>query len=1019
MLFVGRFKSVPNIIRPRIKKILGYLDASGTLAAEKSLFSLSVQSRGYAYLHSLWNDSTNARNENLTRFIDGVQYGRSGLPLDLELIISSRSRLHLAQWDAVVDSYLPIDLRAENCLPSEKCHETTNIQPIITFHWVLARAREQSQVDLLSYLGVYQGRWEAVIWLIKAMMEHHTGRDEEKEQVERLTSMLWSNDGQSLDALTTEPIHVEFPGAARISLNSIMKRNKDNNADETMSLGHQSLGQIWQSIGTMILQAADRAPTESKYSLIMIQVFRILGHLHRIGAIPDMIYNYASPADQTVLRRPPTLYLLSKRIMSTLSDVEFDDQWKLEVSKYRALGYEVSDTSVAPKVHEFGPELWLDLILWACVEGGWITEGAWIVGEMEKRKTSRETIWSVISWPEICAVKTPTLDWPSILRFQIDKTRLNQVGGIGIAAGSDCTVDMGTRTISREVIMALMDGLLNLAHDQPTGRAASAVQQSILTLKGLLERGHSSLSTHVLNAIILRMVETCGVDGLNAPGVLQRILDVRPSTARSDAQARDTVPDQLCDVDDTAAVLGLLHKNLYSFAEEGNLRGSLITLKKIQDIVDTMRSQRIAGFVNHCNSDAQESGNGENPVDPDGKADPATFSPQIPTSTLVALLDLITESQFYDIGNWLLRNEDIDGGIVDPELFSNQSLHPALLRFATATADNDLLVKILANIEAPMSAQILHALFRCQIALQKWSTVEELLEHFKKSPDMSWQASDATAIARAILLLEHSQQDTEIEEKLEKAQGLLYKLLCGDYDSKRDPSELPDLSQAKLSNQLSRILKTLPGGVCNSIPGSPRGSSRAQTSISITPNAFNILLDAMVNVHGPLAGKQLWERWCRDPGEKAPRSSPAMAYSDGRPRHVATTPDNDVERVVTPTKYMLRNILRPILRIRQRPRRVEDVNNDINEPSSATNEQTKPTPEPQKNWNTHPPIDNGESTNPSPTRRPLTPQEQEILDWGIDMYRKFGLTVKEINSEIPGAIPRERHQSVQDSFLSI
>lgn len=37
----------------------------------------------------------------------------------------------------------------------------------------------------------------------------------------------------------------------------------------------------------------------------------------------------------------------------------------LEVSK---LGYDLSKVSVQPRIREFGPELWLDLVLWACVE---------------------------------------------------------------------------------------------------------------------------------------------------------------------------------------------------------------------------------------------------------------------------------------------------------------------------------------------------------------------------------------------------------------------------------------------------------------------------------------------------------------------------------------------------------------------------------------------------------------------------------------------------------------------------
>ena len=964
--------------------------ASPILAAS---WLLSLHRGNFAYLPARRSATTGTTHG---KHIDGFEYGVSGLPVELELLLASKRTPRGAEWGAIIDSYLPLKLRLGTENSPGVRSVSAPVHPINTLPQVLARAREKSKIDLLSYVGVYQGRWEAVIWLVKAMMENDTSKRNDIEQSAPL-SRIWPSNGEVLDEMTRGSINLEPPAISGISFQSIMSGG-DDSTDAATSLGQRSLAQIWQSLGTMILQAADRSPHDPSYSLIMTQVFRILGHLHHTNAFPDLIYNYASPADKTVLQRPPTLYLLSRRIMSLLSDVEFDLHWKQEVLKYQQQGYEISNTTFAPRIREFGPELWLDLVLWACVEGGWIREGAWIIGEMERRKAASETRWSVISWQEICAIKEPKLDWVSILRLQIERTRLNQVGGIGIATGTDSTVDMGTRTISQEVVLAIIDGLLNLRMES-RGASSVAMQESIVTCKTLLERGHPSLDASLLNAMVLRIIETIGLDERAAPGVLQKILDIRTATNTSTAPAEPLISAQNADTDDTAAILGLLHRNLSSFADAGSLYGSLTALRKIQGITDAKRAEHIESFASEVKARLHNINHDEDLYDTEEQNRTATLSPQIPTRVLVAFLDLITESKVYDLGKWLLENEDVDGGVLDPEYFSDPNLQPALLRFATATADENLLNKILAEVEPPISEPVLHALLRCQVAMGKWPAVKELFEYFRKSPGMSWKASDAMAIARAILHLEANASDAQTATQITEAQDILTNLLQGQFNSPKNPSQPLDLSEPKLANQLGRIFKTLPNTLSDLVPDTPGSTNRAHTSVSVTPNAFNILLEALIDRSGPSAGKALWERWCREPGESPLKGNQKIKSIIGRTSIAGPPPDIESERVVTPTRYMLRNILRPIVRVRQlAPRKPP---NPKERKSSTGVKQAPPPP-------TNPQRQMSEEPDPAPVRRPLTRDEQEILDWGIDTYRKLGLSLKEINNEIPGAFPRPR-----------
>ncbi len=855
----------------------------------------------------------------------------------------------------------------------------------------MSKARTYAKVDLLSYLGVYQDRWEAVIWLVKAMLEQHARRATVETASKQLPSMLWPTLDHSLDAITGSAILPVLPQPRKLPVEHFISRG-DIHGEQGYGtqLERENLGQIWQSLGIMILQAADRSPEDLSYSVIMSHVFRILAHLHRIEAFPNSIYNYEPAADPTVLRRPPTLYFLSRRIMSTLSDLEWGLQWDEEIEKYSKLGYEVPKAVLQPKLREFGPELWLDLVLWACVEGGWVTEGAWIVGEMEKRKNKVESEWSVISWQEICAVKSPQPGWLSMLKLEIEKTRLNHIAGFGVATGVPFTVDMGSRTISREVVLALVDGLVNTgsARERGRGSLASILPANLTACQDLLERGHAELSANFLNAIIARIIENANED---APGNLRKLLSWRLRHLHSNSiDAGVSLSAQDYNTDDSAPILGLLHRVLHGLAREGNAQASLGTLITIQNFVDEKRSRYIQDFADELRERLKP---GEDTFDIgfDDENELPALHPLIPVNVMAALLDVILQHKFFGLGQWLLHNEDIDGGLVDTELYSNPNLHPALLRFATATADDQLLTNILQQLETPLSEPVIHALLRCQIVLGKWGAVEQLLRHLQRTPDMSWKASDAMAIARAILQMEHNENARDAEH-FYQARELLQNIVRGLYNSDRDPSQLPDFTETRTANQLAKILQTLPGSLSTITTSSTDAIGRAHGSVNITPNAFNIILEIIVEYYGSVTGSKLWERWCLEPGESIHgrhRQDLNMEY--GR----------NGEKVVIPTLYMLRTVLRPIIAKRK------TMNTSISHKAAAqTNHETHGTEE----EDIADALEQAGGISERKVDDQVNEVERGVLDWGIRMYEKFGLSKKEIDAEMAG-LPSEKQKT--------
>lgn len=921
-------------------------------------------------------------------------YPKYTLPRKAENLATSPRRKDPSAWVNVIDTYLPTKLRTGAYKFSSGDGQNEDLQPIHTLPLVLSRARQDCKADILSYIGVYQERWEAVDWLVKAMMEDYRGHRASKIMSEQVPGFSWPIGDQSLDQFTYNSFQVEHPRQSTLSLDYYTMGQHQELSGNSLVTGRKCLGEIWQCLGTMILQAADRSGEDPVYSVIMSHVFQILAHLHRIDAFPDSIYNYNPPHDTTVLQRPPTLHLLSRRIMSILSDIEWSIQWQDEISKALAQGYDLPEASFRPRVREFGPELWLDLVLWACVEGGWVSEGSWLVVEMEKRKQDRNTQWSTISWQKVCEAKAPELDWMSILKLEIDKTRLNQVGGVCIASGTDSTVDMGTRTISQEVVLTLLDGLANTCHSQGDDHDLKYfdLQTRIIACKNLLERHNPELDPVFLDAIILRVVESSGKGANYTPGTLQRFLDLRPMDPKTNTTASDynSISVQNAESDGSGAMLGLLHRNLCSLSREGNLQASLGTFRKILDVVDSQRDRRIKTFAARLRNMYEAGEDGALLFRDEAKDEAPMPSPQIPVSALISFLDLVTSSKLFDLGRWLLLNDDVDGGVMDPALYADQNLQPALLRFATATADSRLLTKVLEKMKMPLTEPIVHALLRFQVVLGKWDVVEELLEYLRKTPGMAWKASDATAIAAAILQMEHGPSKNNNVDTISRAHEVLQKIVNGQYNSKRDPSQLPDLSEIKTANQLGRMFVKMPGYLSQLTRSSTKGTARSHASASITPNAFNVILEAVVECHGSLAGKMLWEQWCREPNTARPEKPSGS-------RRSAVVFDNDVaERIVTPTLYMLRAILRPIVKERRRL-------------YATKSEQSAGAAKPE---NTDESNETEQESSKRTEKLELGEEERRVLDWGTDMYSKFGLKEREICREIGGPLPRPKARKV-------
>ena len=866
-------------------------------------------------------------------------------------------------WTTVLGKYLPMELRTQDWVD-----DRTNPDAILPIHTLVpllqeARRMQPRGLDLLGYLGIFQGRWAAVIWLIKAMVEHMSDNKASQGLLESYHHQSWTS-VPSVDDFTGEMVDVEpfiQPFKLDLSLDDLTNPGGSSNLSlhSVVPLARDVLGEVWQSVGSIILEAANCPSEECKE--IMSHVHEILAHLHHVDALPHTMYNYLGADSYNVLQRPPTLHLLSSRILTTLTDAAWKAHEREVISeassvgaKYVYKGYELPGARHKPRIREVGAEVWLELVLWSCINGGWIEEAAWIINEMEICADDKK--WSVIEWNALKEAASHNLQGPSVLNLKGPESRLERIAG-GIEGYSEDPpfVDMGARTVSSEVIAAIIDGLISVvqAREGSYEHSLNLVLQYIGTCKDVLDRKSRGLNPNSWNSIIVRMTNILASDSNPRPELMEQTLNLVP-TYLQERQAINCPPPRSLSpnyiVDESAAGLGLLHRTLEAYSQDGNLQGALRTFRRIQRLVDTNRATSMERFLNDVEQLSPYLGDDVGSVTKEQVLDVPGFYPEIPPFTLAAFLNLLTDSKFFDLGRWLIYANDVDGPAISRELYTSPLLQPALLRFATATADAELAIKVTEKLQPPLSEHLLRTLLHSQIALSKWASVKELLSIITMDNKHSWAASDVTSVAKAILGIESQilQNLTNLESLIRPTE-ILQSLLEGHYNSPTDPAQPRDLSQTRMLNQISRILGSVDGRLA--VISSPfiRESGQEHSTTEIPVDAFNILIGGLVDSYGSIAGKHMWEKWCHEIGEEANAYGPLQ---------------EGMEKVVKPNLSTVRVIVHPLLK-------VEDLD----------------------------------------TAAEVKSANAELFNWAVAMYRKFGYADIEISMEIPGYFNRQQRRN--------
>ncbi|KAF1836992.1 hypothetical protein BDW02DRAFT_566584 [Decorospora gaudefroyi] len=778
-----------------------------------------------------------------------------------------KARGDIEAWLVVIDPFLPGHLQRE---PSDQADvPVTSVDLAL----VLNTAQDAS-VDILSHLGLVEGRWQTVVWIVKKLAEHGRRPVHPSVQLAHIAKETWpGSEHRTLKELTEGPLRIERERPLhKLALTLDVLTSVPESISYQHSTVKRALGQMWRSLGNMILVATE--PSFDGQDTIMPRVLEMIAHLHHLGLIPDSVYTFHPHEHKYALQQPPTIHIFSSKILTALSDATWNaHEASVKTAKERAnvqyfLGHEIPGSRFKIRVTQIVPELWLELVLWSCLHGGWILDGAAILRQLALRE--REHSWTLISWRELLEAEqqkmsTPKRAWSLFPRKEDSASASDRV--------------QIRKTISGEVITAFIDGLVNEMRLGVGARGTDPenLVASIKILKNFLDRNNLSLGSAAWDAIMARLLESGGFVPEKRPELLLRIFELAPGfgaevgAANASAAVGTEVPYFF---EPTTIPLSLLHRAMRAFIQNGDVQGATTTLSLLQRHTDDNKQKSMQQFFKFLKSRPQSS-----------KDEPFTsrlppvdfpaFDLQMPITLLARLLDLVTEAKSFDLGRWLLFSEDLDGPLISSRLYSHRNIAASIVRFSTLAGENDLVLRIINLVgtwnensqQQRMPAEILIALLCCQVKLRRWESVRGIQNYVEGTSRFKPRSIIISTFAAELLRTSNDPDDAKVQAQ-EAFTGLLF--------------GWEKLILENLSNELYctlAIMSTV-GNNWKKFCSSFLAFSSRQ-AVKLSTDDFNRVLGGVLDGYGSAQGKAIVEKWCFKPPKtfepyRAPGGLPTM-----------------------------------------------------------------------------------------------------------------------------------------------
>lgn len=795
-------------------------------------------------------------------------------------------------WASLMDAYLPQELRSADNKTWDILHQDG--ENFMDLEEILLNAR----IDILEYMSLNQGRYKAVLYLADSLLKP-LDRPAENAHIDQLPSNIrWPF---SFTQAPRTPI--ELDSSSVMWKNSSASWEEPFDYDEVANLGQQDrkvMQLILPLLAKLVVAASQLARLEAEgvtrtqsdveAQKIMRTVHQIIARMHNLGLVPSEMYNYSLPQDTTTVQRPPILHLLSSRILSTVSDAVWRSQQDEAIEQalkqgmdYKQISRDVPGGRFRLKVRELGPEVWLEFLVWCCVDGGYAAAGVRIINIL---RDQTESPWYAIHWCSNHGIETrlPRVEWERA------KHRLGGTAGrLEGYSAEEPFAHIPRQTISAEVVLGLVECLFNNIHTgiKGSGHSVQKFQKDIHAVISFLEP--HALGPEYFNYLTVRFLQTSSAYLKTQPDVLRGWYQVV-----SQLRSLETVQPQAVGMPgltlqriaaQTELQAGILHQALQGYINHNNATQAVNCFTDIQTHVDASRLESIGTFLL---SPSQHDSVG-NPLEGFQKSsvDFLKSHGQLPIYKMAAFLNLVTNAQLFGLGQWLLDSADVDGPLIPESVYQSLCMTVALTKYAAATKDDELMKRVLSARQSARtrpSVNILRATVNALISISDWGTARLFLNELKTLPGGGYSPKIVTRLGAKIIQIESQLSTSKQDKDLSEATGLLYDILAGIFDGPRSGFML---SVRKRFNQeigfLLRIFQNLPppkwreAGERSHVPAGKLAELAhlfkprfpVSNEANLAPETFNDLLMSIVEFRGAVEGVRMWNLFCKDPHTSA------------------------------------------------------------------------------------------------------------------------------------------------------
>ncbi|KXT13372.1 hypothetical protein AC579_9067 [Pseudocercospora musae] len=822
----------------------------------------------------------------------------------------------LDAWTALLDAALPPHLRHPHVTPPVCTLGGSEVADIL---WAARhpKHRNHEALDLLYHLGITQNRWNAVVWLVKKLVDNFPARHARTPKYADVNS-AWTSTQTSLADLTDKTIHAPVmlqcpvvssaPESSRGPTLDELTNEKENTIPGEV-LAHNALGQVWSTLGAMTQACAAGE--------IRPEVLEIIAYLHHREVMPMSIYHANANPHKSTIQQPPLLPLLSSRILTSLSDAAWRARQKLVIEEAKATGSEFSSLrpellASAYRVNVAGlrPEVWMELILWSCLHGGWIRQGVEILQALVK---SRQ--WKPLSWaqyekqlpPESATTSKEWSEWEYLFNTR-------STSSMDAPPEPQQSIE---QTISGELVNAYIDAVATSA-DVGVGTRGMQIDDVVTVLaelKSFLLHSRQSLTFGTWESVIVRLLELGSIVPEQDHVLLRSAIHSSAGGGFGQSLYASNTNDLPAYVlDGTAASLGLLHRALRGQILANNFESALEVFSMMQKLTDQDKKRSVTTFFGTDRGNLL--GKTIKPPKPASSLfrslqqhglftsnltsiEYPTFNVQIPPNVLGPLLDLVCDAEAFDFGHWLLYSTDIDGPVIPESLYSDPFVQPGIVRLAAETNNKALLEKLK---QLKLSRHSMRSIISTQFRLHRWDAATRVLSHLATTRGSKWDMTNLAQLIRTLLMLarQSESRSPESRQHLDHAKHVMTDMLALRYHGRSTIEQERLIPMQSLLTVLAAVNQSW-ARFCSEVR-----VYRGHHDLHLKTRDFNIILDGVVKAFGSRAGRHLlgvfWPHAARrsiDAGsvfnrhrrakKQVPRIRPEIMASPKRQRIVVNT----------------------------------------------------------------------------------------------------------------------------------